>query len=163
MVATGDFRLDGAQDVMRAVAELAVGGVGVVLRRLLAVDAGGILALLFAMALAAVDAAPAFPGCGTSLMSLWQATQSRAAWGDAFKAAALKPGGTPGWRFPLRGPESWQPAQSSERSAAGLLAAEAGCQSAQADQDRENQVPAGASRVYWTFRTHLVHNRYSDL
>src|ERR1039458_4540759 len=29
---------------------------------------------------------------GTSLMSLWQATHSRAAWGDAFKAAAWKPG-----------------------------------------------------------------------
>ena len=41
-----------------------------------------------------------FSGCGTSLMSLWQATQSRAAWGDAFKAAALKPGGTPAWRLP---------------------------------------------------------------
>jgi len=27
---------------------------------------------------------PASPDCGTSLMSLWQATQSRAAWGDAF-------------------------------------------------------------------------------
>src|SRR5450759_4219513 len=52
--------------------------------------------------------------CGTSLMSLWQATQSRAACGDAFKAAAWKPGGTPAWRFPVRGPESWQPAQSSD-------------------------------------------------
>src|ERR1035441_5548357 len=51
---------------------------------------------------------------GTSLISLWQATHSRAAWGDAFKAAAWKPGGTPAWRFPVRGPASWQPAQSSD-------------------------------------------------
>src|ERR1039458_7587664 len=49
-----------------------------------------------------------FSGCGTSLMSLWQATHSRAAWGDAFKAAVWNPGGTPDWRFPTRGPESWQ-------------------------------------------------------
>src|ERR1035437_4006706 len=54
--------------------------------------------------------------CGTSLMSLWQATHSRAACGEAFRAAAWKPGGTPAWRFPGRGPESWQPAQSSDRS-----------------------------------------------
>src|ERR1035437_9824870 len=56
--------------------------------------------------------------CGTSLMSLWQAVHSRAAWGDAFRAAAWKPGGTPAWRFPVRGPASWQPAQSSECSCA---------------------------------------------
>ena len=61
-------------------------------------------------------------------MSLWQATHSSAAWGDAFKAAALKPGGTPGWRFPTRGPESWQPAQSSALQLRRLLAAEAGGQ-----------------------------------
>ena len=41
---------------MRAVAELAAGSIRVVLRRLLAVDAGGVLALLFAVAQAAVDA-----------------------------------------------------------------------------------------------------------
>src|ERR1019366_1486510 len=57
-------------------------------------------------------------GCGTSLISLWHATHSRAAWGDAFKAAAWNPGGTPGWRFPVRGPASWQPAQSSAFNAA---------------------------------------------
>ena len=45
---------------MRAVAELAVGGVRVVLRRLLPVDAGGILALFFAMALAAIDGSQFF-------------------------------------------------------------------------------------------------------
>ena len=108
-------------------AELAAGSVRVVLRRLLPVDAGGILALLVAVALPQSTRA-SFSGCGTSLMSLWQATQSRAAWGDAFKAAALKPGGTPAWRFPVRGPESWQPAQSSELRWRRLLAAEAGGQ-----------------------------------
>ena len=45
---------------MRAVAELAVGGVRIVLGRLLPVDAAGILALLFAVALAAVDASQLF-------------------------------------------------------------------------------------------------------
>src|ERR1035438_7049379 len=59
-----------------------------------------------------------FSACGTSLISTWQATHSRAAWGDAFKAAEWKPGGTPAWRFPTRGPGSWQPAQSSECSCA---------------------------------------------
>src|SRR5450755_1043079 len=44
--------------------------------------------------------------CGTSLISLWQATHSRAAWGDDFRAAALNPGGMPAWRLPRRGPES---------------------------------------------------------
>src|ERR1035438_3661467 len=30
-----------------------------------------------------------FSACGTSLISTWQATHSRAAWGDAFKAAEV--------------------------------------------------------------------------
>jgi hypothetical protein len=53
----GDRRLHvgRGQDVMRAVAELAVGGIRVVLCRLFPVDAGGILALFFAMTLAAID------------------------------------------------------------------------------------------------------------
>ena len=44
------------QDLMRAVAELAAWSKRVVLRRLLAVDAGAVLALLFAVAPAAIDA-----------------------------------------------------------------------------------------------------------
>src|SRR6476620_10450944 len=46
-------------------------------------------------------------GCGTSLMSLWQETQSAPAWGDAFRAAALNGGASPALRFPVRAPASW--------------------------------------------------------
>src|SRR5450759_1662294 len=87
--------------------------------------------------------------CGTSLMSLWQATHSRAAWGDAFKAAAWKPGGIPAWRLPVRGPASWQPAQSSER----------GCAACWARRPVANRVAVAASRsrftavIAWCFST----------
>src|ERR1700693_5665139 len=53
-------------------------------------------------------------GCGSSLMSAWQDAQSRVAWGDAFRAAALKAGASPALRLPVRAPASWQAAQSSE-------------------------------------------------
>ena len=56
MVAVGRLQVGRGQDVMRAVAELAAGSIRVVLRRLLAVDAGAVLALLFGVAQAAVDA-----------------------------------------------------------------------------------------------------------
>src|SRR5512146_748392 len=46
-------------------------------------------------------------------MSLWQETQSREAWGDAFRAAALNGGASPLLRFPARAPGSWHAAQSS--------------------------------------------------
>src|ERR1019366_1863332 len=93
---------------------------------------------------------------GTSLISLWQATHSRAAWGDAFKAAAWKPGGTPAWRFPTRGPESWQPAQSSER----------GCAAGWPRRLVINRVAMAASRIKFTavmVRCFSTKNRYKDL
>ena len=54
---SGDRRLQigRGQDVMRSMTELATGGVRVVLCRLLPVDAGGILALLVAMATGTID------------------------------------------------------------------------------------------------------------
>ena len=56
----GRLHVGRGQDVVRAVTELAVGSIRVVLRRLPAVDAGGVLALLVAMAQAAVDAGQLF-------------------------------------------------------------------------------------------------------
>src|ERR1039457_4325264 len=46
--------------------------------------------------------------------SLWQLAHSSAAWGEALRPAASIGGGTPGTRFPPRGPISWHPAHSSE-------------------------------------------------
>ena len=115
----GDRRLQvgRGQDVVRAVAELAAGSIGVVLGRLLAVDAAGILALLFAVAQAAIDAGQLF-----RMRNFFDVAVAgdaiQGGMGGRFQGGRVEAGGTPGWRFPMRGPESWQPAQSSARGCA---------------------------------------------